>query len=110
MNSIIKFVCAAAIAATSTSTLFTATVHAQTADGQSLSVNTADLDLSSPQGQERLNRRIDVAAKEVCDDGSSIRDLVMRRAIRECLTKAKSQALRQVKGRDGQPLALKTSD
>lgn len=110
MNSIIKFVCAAAIAATSTTTLFTATVHAQTADGQSLSINTADLNLSSPQGQERLSRRIDAAAKEVCEVGSSIHDLTMRRAVKECVAKAKNQALRQVKGRDGQPLALKASD
>jgi UrcA family protein len=110
MHTITKFAIAAVIAATSTSTLFTATVHAQSAESMSMSIKTADLDLSSPLGQERLNRRIDVAARQVCEDGSSIREITMRRAVNECITKATSQALIQVKGRGGQPLALKTTD
>ncbi|NVE95377.1 UrcA family protein [Altererythrobacter lutimaris] len=36
------------------------------ADTQKMSVEYGDLDLSSPQGQARLNTRIDKAARKVC--------------------------------------------
>jgi UrcA family protein len=110
MNTIIKFVCATAIAASSTSVLFTTTVYAQAAEVRSMSVETADLDLASPAGQDQLSRRIDRAAKEVCQGDAGSLDLKMRRAISDCIGKAKGQALGQIKSRDGKPLALKTTD
>jgi UrcA family protein len=111
MNSIIKFAIAATIAATSTTAMFSATVHARTAGDQaSLRVETADLNLSSQAGQRKLSLRIERAANEVCDANNTLRDLQARRTVSECIAKATSHALAQVKHRDGQPLALKTTD
>lgn len=43
-----------------------ALLAAQPAIAQSQAVTYADLDLSTPQGQKKLEQRIDRAAKEVC--------------------------------------------
>jgi UrcA family protein len=110
MNSFIKFVTATAIAASATATLFTTTVHAQSPESRSLRVATADLNLSSAAGQERLAQRIHIAAKEVCESNVGNLDLKMRRAFNDCISTAKSQAMAQIKQSDGRPLALKATD
>ena len=46
-------------------------------------VQTADLDLSSSNGQQELDRRIVQAAREVCGEASNV-DLEGRNAVREC--------------------------
>ncbi len=110
MNRIIKFVTATAIAASATASLFTSTVHAQAAESRSQRVETADLDLSSKAGQQRLLRRISIAAREVCESNAGNLDLKMRRAFSDCISTATSQAMAQIKRHDGQPLALKANN
>jgi len=46
-------------------------------------VRTADLDLSSANGERELDRRIVQAAREVCGEASNV-DLEGRNAVRQC--------------------------
>ncbi|MEW4449375.1 UrcA family protein [Qipengyuania sp. JC766] len=62
-----------------------------------MTIEFRDLDLATEQGQKTLERRIDRAAREICglDDttlGTRIRD----RESRQCYTRAKASAERQV--------------
>jgi len=58
-------------------------------------VSYADLDLSSSAGQARLERRINAAVRDVCGEAPSF-DLVRRRAVAECRTQTRDNALRSV--------------
>ena len=59
--------------------------HAQ--DTQSMTVSYADLNLISQIGQDRLNRRIDLAASYVCGQADT-RDFAWARAVQSCRTGA----------------------
>lgn len=66
-------------------------------DTQHLSIPYADLKLSSPAGQKRLDQRIEVAVREVCDAeyrpiGSRIRPA----SIDKCMDTARASAKRQM--------------
>lgn len=54
-------------------------------NGRSITVETADLNLGSPEGQARLDRRIGVAARRVCQRAGarSLSDLTKTRACEE---------------------------
>lgn len=81
-------------------------LHAQTADQSSINVTTVDLNLASPEGQDRLALRINQAAKRVCDNGSaSSRDLVELRAVQACIAKAKIQGMAEVRARSSHQVA-----
>lgn len=59
-------------------------------------VSTAGLDLSSPEGQEMLDRRVEAAARKVCDirtgrTGSRIKSLDARSCYQQALATAKRQ-------------------
>ena len=81
-------------------------LHAQTTDLPTISVATADLNLATRAGQDRLAMRIDQAAKRVCDNGSSTGDLRGLQATKTCITKAKSQAMLEVSNRTSPQVAL----
>lgn len=57
-------------------------------------VRTADLDLSSPAGQQELDRRIVEAAREVCGTASDV-DLEGKNAVRDCRQQTIAQASAQ---------------
>ena len=54
-------------------------------------VRTADLDLSSPAGQQELDRRIAFAVREVCGTASDV-DLEGKNAVRHCREQTIAQA------------------
>jgi UrcA family protein len=54
-------------------------------------VRTADLDLSSRDGQQELDKRIAVAAREVCGTASDV-DLEGKNAVRQCRAETIAQA------------------
>jgi UrcA family protein len=51
----------------------------------SMTVQTADLDLSSQAGQRALDHRLSIAAKEVCGTASDV-DVVGKNEVRRCRT------------------------
>lgn len=56
-----------------------------------------DLNLASPAGQERLQRRIDSAARDVCGGGSATREsLAVLAQTQKCIAQAKTRAQAQV--------------
>jgi UrcA family protein len=78
---------------------FAATAHAATQD--SAQVRFTDLDLSSPEGQAKLDKRIAVAARAVCSDaltGSRIKTVDS-----ECMTRARASIEKQLAARRGSP-------
>lgn len=81
-----------------TSALFAATPGVATAQPAtaSIAVNHADLDLATPQGQRRLDRRIAAAARTIC--GLDSQDTGTRMASRES-TECYRQALNDVRQR-----------
>ena len=65
---------------------FTATpVLAEPPVTVSMTVQTADLDLSSTAGQQTLNHRLTIAAKEVCGIASDV-DVAGKNDVRRCRT------------------------
>lgn len=70
--------------------------HAET-QRMSVTVAHADLNLGSPQGQKRLERRIDNAARKVCGHYISLQaSLAETSRSRACYDKAKADALPRV--------------
>lgn len=64
---------------------------------ESRSVRYDDLNLASPAGQERLQRRIDSAAREVCGAANPTREsLAVMAASQKCIAEAKTRAKAQV--------------
>jgi UrcA family protein len=91
MNNISTF----ALALIASATLITPTV-ASAAEPETVSsiVRTADLDLSSEAGQRALDRRIVVAAHEVCGSPSPV-DLMGVSAVRDCRERTIAAAAEQ---------------
>lgn len=69
----------------------TPTVHAAEPATVSSIVPTADLDLSSANGQRELDRRIVQAARDVCGTASDV-DLEGKNAVRHCRAETIAQA------------------
>lgn len=84
---------AAAIAATATlAPAFASAAPAEPVPTRAVSY--AHLDLGSPKGQARLDRRIRAAAEAVCPGGDlrvSVRYLEHRQCVREAIARASSQ-------------------
>ena len=84
------------IAATITATVIAAGLYATTVVAQpvsnSLRVSYADLNLSASAGQTTLTRRIDTAAKIVCDATGGPHDLTIIASERRCYKAAVSGA------------------
>lgn len=70
--------------------------------GETRLVRYDDLNLASPAGQERLQRRIDTAARRVCGDANARRVLGLATSTkaRACIAKAKANAADQVAALD----------
>lgn len=66
---------------------------AQSASAAGVAVQHADLDLSTPQGQQELDKRIDVAAKKACTVPAKV-GTMLKRVDRECYASA-VQSVRQ---------------
>ena len=66
------------------------------AEGDSIAVRYADLDLSTADGVEELDRRIDQAARDVCGYGEfELGSRIPSRELRQCYRDAKRQLDRQ---------------
>ena len=77
-------------------TLAATGVSAQDAQMRSAGVSHADLDLSTADGVEELDRRIDQAARDVCGYGEfELGSRVPSREMRQCYRDAKRQLDRQ---------------
>ncbi|MEP0390525.1 MAG: UrcA family protein [Erythrobacter sp.] len=64
---------------------------------QTKSIAFADLDLNSPQGQERLERRIEAAARSVCSAHESHLGTRLRSSQHNaCIANARAQAKKQI--------------
>lgn len=64
---------------------------------QSTSVQFDDLNLSTPEGQKKLDRRINAAARQVCQVSQGITGTrVKSRGQSACLKKARKSATKQV--------------
>ncbi|GAB5348838.1 UrcA family protein [Alteriqipengyuania sp. 357] len=73
------------------------------AQQQSAAVQYSDLDLTSPEGQEALERRIDKAAKDVCGaNGSEMGTRLKSREVRSCVKSAKKQVRAQIAAKIGE--------
>lgn len=57
-------------------------------------VRTADLDLASPEGKQELDKRIAMAAREVCGTASDV-DLEGKNAVRACRNQTIAHAAAQ---------------
>ena len=67
------------------------------AETSTTKVSFAGLDLDTPEGQEMLDRRIDRAAREVCQyDRMRIGSRLRSKATIDCYEKAKASAKQQV--------------
>ena len=65
--------------------------------GQSISVEYRDLNLSTPEGQEQLDRRIDDAARQVCQlDTVRTGTRINSRSSQECFENARKSVETQV--------------
>lgn len=70
---------------------------AESSDMATLVVSTAGLDLSSPEGQRILDRRIESAARKVCDnDRMRTGTRIPASEARQCVAKAAAIARKQV--------------
>lgn len=68
-------------------------------------VRTADLNLSSAVGQRELDRRLVLAAREVCGNASDL-DLIGKNDVREC----RNNVLAQARAKSGELVAGRTAD
>lgn len=84
-------------------------LHAQSADQPKIDVITADLNLATHQGQDRLSMRINQAAKQVCGFGAGSRDLREIQSVNACIAKAKARAMRDARNQTAQQVALTSS-
>ncbi len=65
-------------------------------DAPSTSVTFADLNLSTPEGQEMLDNRIDAAARAICQMDSQRTGTRINTSERRCYTNAKKSVKQQV--------------
>lgn len=85
-----------ALALASVALLAAPTVSAQQTETRTTGISYDDLDLHTTEGREELDRRIDRAAREVCDlDQSVVGTRIRSRYARECFRDAKRQLARQ---------------
>lgn len=67
------------------------------AERPTMKVSLAGIDLDTPEGQEMLDRRIDRAARSVCElDRMRIGTRIKSRTARDCYDKARASAKQQV--------------
>lgn len=79
------------------STLIAAPLAAQSEPAQSLTVKYTDLDLSTEKGQEKLDRRINAAARKVCKADAVRTGTRMRSNDRnQCLATARASVRAQL--------------
>ena len=87
-------------------------VFAAETDNESALIQISDLDLNAPQGMKALERRVRLAAKEVCGVAPGL-DLRMRAAVSDCHAQVRASAMSQAElamgaSRPGVRLALRT--
>ncbi|MDP3674376.1 MAG: UrcA family protein [Novosphingobium sp.] len=73
----------------------------------SVEVRTDDINLSSPAGQDILDRRIATAVRKVCGYSTGNVWLSARSKQRDCMSKARSQALASARRAQESTLAAK---
>ena len=67
------------------------------AEKQTMKLSLAGIDLSTPEGQDELDRRIDRAARAICQlDRISTGTRIRSREAKECFKTAKASAEKQV--------------
>lgn len=88
---------AAALTLTLGSAIATVTPAYAATESRQIEVSYADLNLETDAGRATLERRLDKAARNVCDaDSSAIGRRIAPRQETECLAKARSLATEQV--------------
>lgn len=102
MTKIFKTIAVAALVAASAVPALARTAT----EAQSITVITADLNLSTQAGRDRLDHRIDRAARQVCGFNSNSRDLGAQFHARTCMAGAKLAATRQIEGRNEVAIAM----
>ena len=86
----------ASAALLSASLAFAPSAMAQSAETQTVAVPYADLDLSTEEGVQRLDQRIDRAARAVCGYNKPVTGSRIRSAeAHQCYTEARSRIARQ---------------
>ena len=86
-----RSITAGALALAATGLALTPAAHAAE-DYRTVGVSHADLDLSTEEGKEELERRIDQAAKQACGFGEAqVGTLIRTREQRSCYRQAKRQ-------------------
>lgn len=66
-------------------------------DKNTMTVSTKGIDLGTPEGQAMLERRVDKAARQICQlDGSATGTRLVRRGARDCYNKARASAKQQM--------------
>lgn len=84
------------LAITMSATALTPAAHASEGEARSVAVTHSDLDLSTEEGREELDRRIDNAAEEACGFGeTTLGTRIRTREARDCYRQAKRQLERQ---------------
>jgi len=59
-------------------------------------VTYADLNLNTMEGQQTLERRVEIAARRVCQMPGDSSDIRQRKDVRKCLAKARAKAAQKV--------------
>jgi UrcA family protein len=95
MTNILPKLALAAVAALASSTLITASAMADPVARKSAEVAYGDLDLTSRAGAAALERRVNAAARQVCDFGDE-RSLMARAEAEACRAEALATAEDQV--------------
>jgi UrcA family protein len=77
--------------------VFGATLAAQPALAESVTVQYKDLDLSTQAGQKELDRRIDGAAKQLCSaDEPLVGSRIPAKEVRDCIADARKKLEKRV--------------
>jgi UrcA family protein len=63
---------------------------------QPITISTAGIDLSSPQGQSRFERRVEIAARSACAHQSADWDQRAKRSERRCRAQVKADVFSQL--------------
>ena len=87
-----------ALASATIALAFTASpALANTYETQTMTVETADLNLATPEGQARLDRRIESAARDVCGANVALSGTrIPSPKIGDCVAAARASAKKQV--------------
>lgn len=77
---------------------------------RSVTVEHADLDLSSEAGQKTLERRLHRAAKSVCENNDDRLSVSVRKQVNTCMVQAKANAMNRIASKTTQGTTVASKD